>query len=106
MTVAGPTFDYGQPSPSPDPEPVVKSNPSTASSNYLHRAEDMMSRIKSRVVSPISTTDIPTESSPMYEEAVLSESSRINTDQSSEAESHIPRHDFSWKVSFDEVCRS
>ncbi|GMK58491.1 hypothetical protein CspeluHIS016_0505230 [Cutaneotrichosporon spelunceum] len=99
--IAGPTFDYGQSSPSPDPELVVKSNPSTASSNYLHRAEDMMLRIKSRVVSPTSTTDIPTESSPGNEDAVLSESSRvssrINTDQSSEVESHIPRHDFSWE---------
>ncbi|BEJ01381.1 hypothetical protein CcaverHIS631_0600630 [Cutaneotrichosporon cavernicola] len=98
-----PTFDYGHPSLSPDPEPVVKSNPSTASSNYLHRAEDMMSRIKSRVVSPTSTTDNPTDSSPRNEEAVLSETSRVsslvNTDQSSEAERHIPRHEFSWKGS-------
>lgn len=62
-----------------------------------------MSRIKSRVVSPTSTTDIPTESSPRNEDAVLSEtsevSSRVNTDHSSEAENHIPRHDLSWKVS-------
>ncbi|CAK9779412.1 hypothetical protein CC85DRAFT_266047 [Cutaneotrichosporon oleaginosum] len=101
--IAGPSFNYAQPSPSPELEPVVKSNPSTASSNYLHRAEDMMSRIKSRVVSPTTTTDMPTDSSPRNEEAVLSESSRvssrINADMSSEAESHIPRHDFSWKAS-------
>lgn len=106
IAVARPTFDYGTASPSPEPEPVVKSNPSTASSTYLHRAEDMMSRIKNRIVSPTSTTDVsPTDgsSAPGEQSRVVSGSSQassaINTTQSSEAETHIPRHDFSWKVS-------
>lgn len=61
-----------------------RSNPSTTSSTYLHRAEDMMARIKSRKVSDSTSTNVV--SPEMGPEKSLSTNS-----YSSEAESHIPR---------------
>lgn len=103
----GPTINYpdaASPSVAPSPEvppgPNVRSNPSTASSTYLHRAEHMMSRIKNRVISP-ETSTTEHSGSPRNERRVLSDASdKANVDTShlsSEAETHIPRHDLSWR---------
>jgi Leucine-rich repeat (LRR) protein len=64
-----------------------RSNPSTASSTYLNRAQDMMSRIKERNVSP--STSTTANESPRYPRRQLSESSR-DTYQSSDAKETMP----------------
>lgn len=61
-----------------------RSNPSTTSSTYLHKAEDMMARIKSRKVSDSTSTNVVSPE-------IGGERSLSTNSYSSEAESHIPR---------------
>lgn len=94
-----PTVDYGAVPPTPPTElqqeagfvdefgTYHRSNPSTASSTYLHRAEDVMSRIKQRMVSPSTST---VESSEREARRALSQSS-TQTWTSSDAEPRVLR---------------
>ncbi|KAK4686278.1 protein NUD1, partial [Tremellales sp. Uapishka_1] len=83
----GPTVDYGDIPPTPPlaNKPTHRSNPSTTSSTYLHTAQELMARIKSRNVSGSASGF---ESSPlMGDRRVLSETDDQRITTSSETES-------------------